>query len=58
MTNAILRRTTFNWAWHAGLEVQAIFYKADVELEELRIVHSHPKADRRRLASRQLGGRY
>jgi hypothetical protein len=48
----------------AGLQVQRFSplsrqehgsIQTDVMLEELRVLHLHPKADRRRLASRQLG---
>jgi hypothetical protein len=61
MTNATLIRT-FNWDWLTGPEVQSIIIKVGawqcpgrhVE-EELRVLHLHLKAARRRLVSRQLG---
>jgi hypothetical protein len=60
MTKATLIRTTFNWGWLTGSEVQSIIMKAwqhprrPVQ-EELRVEHLHLKIIRRRLASKQLG---
>jgi hypothetical protein len=58
-----LRRTTFNWGWFTGSEVQSIIssrqdhgsVQAGREQEELRVLHLHLKAASRILASRQLG---
>jgi hypothetical protein len=33
MTKATLIRTTFNWGWLTGLEIQSIIIKAGLELE-------------------------
>jgi len=62
MTKASLRRTRFIWA---GLQVQRFSplssrqegcsIQADVGLKELKVPPVIPKADRRRLTSRQLG---
>jgi hypothetical protein len=61
MTKATLMKTTFNWGWLTGSEVQSIIIKAEhgsiqagMVQEELRVLHLHLKADRRRLASRIL----
>ena len=62
MTKAILIRTTFNWDWLSGSEVQSIIIKvrqssiqAGMVQDELRVLHLHPKAASRILTSRQLG---
>jgi len=55
MTKATLIRTTFNWGWLTGSEVQSIIMKAGVVQKELRILHFHLKAASRILVSRQLG---
>jgi hypothetical protein len=66
MTKATLLRTTFNWGWLTGSEVQSIIIKAgtwcqsfiiqaDVVQEMLRVLHLHLKAASRILTSRQLG---
>jgi hypothetical protein len=62
MTKATLIRTTFNWG---GLQIQRFSplpsrkehgnIQAGMVQEELRVLHLHLKADRRRLASRQQG---
>jgi hypothetical protein len=61
MTKITLRRTTFNWGWLTGSEVQSIIIKVGAwqlpgthGLEELRVPPLVLKAARRRLASRQL----
>ena len=59
MTKATLIRTTFNWGWLKGLEVQSIIIKgqgsiqAGMVQEELRVLHFHLKAARRRLLPRR-----
>jgi hypothetical protein len=64
MTKTTFIRTTFNWGWLTGSEVQSIIIKAESMaasrqawhlLEELRVLHLVLKVNRRRLASRQLG---
>jgi len=59
VTKATLLRTTFNWGWLTGSEVQSIIIKvgsmAVIVKKELRVLHLHLKAARRRLAFRQLG---
>jgi hypothetical protein len=62
MTKATLIRTTFNWGWLTGSEVQSIIIKAragsiwaGIVQEELRVLHLHLKAAHGRLTSRQLG---
>jgi hypothetical protein len=55
MTKATLIRTTFNWGWLTGSEVQSIIIQAGMAQEELRVLHLHLKAASRILASRQLG---
>jgi hypothetical protein len=58
-----LIRTTFNWGWLTGSEIQFIIImvrskaasRAGMTLEELRGLHLVLKANRRRLASMQLG---
>jgi hypothetical protein len=65
MTKATLIRMTFNWDW---LTVQRFSplssrwehgsIQANVGLEKLRVLPLVPKAARRRLASKQLGGGY
>jgi hypothetical protein len=52
MTKATLVKTIFNWGWLTGPVVQSIITKAGAEL---RVLDLPPKANRRRLASRQLG---
>jgi hypothetical protein len=61
VTKATLIRTTFSWEWLTGSEFQSIVIKeehgsilAGVAQEELRVLHLHLKATRKRLASRQL----
>jgi hypothetical protein len=64
MTKATLKRTTFNWSWLTGLEVQSIIINVghgSIQAEgreELKVLHFDTKADRRKLASRHLGGRF
>ena len=54
-----LTRTTFNWGWLTGSEIQFIIKVGawqclgDIGLEELRVPPLILKAARRRLASRQ-----
>jgi hypothetical protein len=60
MTKASLIKTTFNWGWLTGSEVQFIIIRhgsiqAGMVQEELRVLHLHPKAASGRLTSRQLG---
>ena len=62
MTKATLIRTTVNWGWLTGSEVQPIIIKgkhgsiqAGMVQEELRVLHLHLKAATRILVSRQLG---
>jgi hypothetical protein len=62
MTKATLNTTAFIWGWLTGSEVQSIIikvgtwqYLAGMVQKELRFLHLHLKAARRRLASRQLG---
>jgi hypothetical protein len=63
MTKASLVRTTFNWGWLTGSEVQSIIInegtcqhpQTDMVQEELRVLHLHLKLASRILASRQLG---
>jgi hypothetical protein len=55
MAKATLIRTTFNWGWLAGSEVQSISIQAGMVQEELRVLHFHLKAASRILTSRQLG---
>jgi hypothetical protein len=62
MTKATLIRTAFHWGWLIGSEVQSIIIKVGtwqhpgrLGAEELRVLHLHLKAARRRLASRKLG---
>jgi hypothetical protein len=49
MTKASLIRTTFNWGWLTGSEVQSIITKAGawqhpgIVQEELRVLHLHLK---------------
>ena len=57
MTKATLIRTTFNWNWLTGSEVQSIIIKveawqcpAGMVQKELRVQHLVPKENRRRLA--------
>jgi hypothetical protein len=63
MTKATLTRTTFNWGWLPGSEVQYrqemkhSSIQAGMKMAELRVLHLIPKVNRSRLASRQLGGR-
>ena len=63
MTRAALIRTTFNWGWLTGSEVQSIIIKvehgniqADVGLEELKVLHLNPKAARRLAPTGLEGG--
>jgi len=51
MTKATLLKTTFNWGWLTGSEVQSIIIKAgtwqhpgSMVQEELRVLHLHLKA--------------
>jgi hypothetical protein len=65
MTKTTLIRTTFNWGYFTGSEVQRFSpflsrpehgsIQAGMVQEELRILHLHLKAARRTLASRPLG---
>ena len=61
MTKASLIKTTFNWGWFTGSEVQSIIIKVGtwqypgMAQEELRILHLHLNAYSRILTSRQLG---
>jgi hypothetical protein len=62
MTKATLIRTTFNWGWLTGSEIQALSSRrehgsiqAGMVQEELRVLHLHLKAASRILASRQAG---
>jgi hypothetical protein len=62
MTRATLIRTAFNWGWLTGSEVPSLSSRqehgsiqAGMVQEELRVLHFHLEAARRRLASRQLG---
>jgi hypothetical protein len=47
MTKATLRRTTFNWGWLTGSEVQSIIIKLGtwqhpgIVQEKLRVLHLH-----------------
>jgi hypothetical protein len=63
MTKATFIRTTFNWGWLTGSEVQSIIIMAGVwqhpgrhgmVQEDLRVLRLHLKAARGKLASRQL----
>jgi hypothetical protein len=57
MTKTTLIRTTFNWGWLTGSEVHSIIIMAgNMVLEELRVLHLAPNANKRSLATRQLGG--
>ena len=62
MAKATLIRTTFNWGWLTGSEVQSIIFKVGAwqhpsrhDAEKLRVPPLVPKAARRKLSSRQLG---
>jgi hypothetical protein len=67
MTKATLIRTTFNWGWLTGSEVQVQRFsplssrqdhgsiQAGMVQDKLRVLHLHLKAASRILASRQLG---
>jgi hypothetical protein len=62
MTKATLIRTTFNWGWLTGSEVQSIIIKVEEwqcpgrhGTEELRVLYLHLKAASRILTSRELG---
>jgi hypothetical protein len=56
MTKATLISRTFNWGWLMGAEVQSIIIQAAMVLEkELGIPHLVPKANRRKLSSKQVG---
>jgi hypothetical protein len=56
MTKATLIRTTFNWGWLTGLEVQFSIIKVGTWQHSGRhVLHLHLKAVRRRLAFRKLG---
>jgi hypothetical protein len=56
MTKENLIKTTFNWGWLTGSEVQSISIQAVMAQAELRrVLHLHPKATNGRLTSRQLG---
>jgi hypothetical protein len=57
MTKATLLKTTFNWGWLAGSEVQSIIIKGMVGAE-LRVLPLHLKAASGRLAFSQLGWGY
>jgi hypothetical protein len=55
MTVATFIRTTFNWGWLTGSQVQSIIIKEHGSMqtgmvqEELRVLHLHLKAVRRTL---------
>jgi hypothetical protein len=55
MIKATLTRTTFNWGWLTGSEVQSIIIKVGTWQRPGRALHLHLKAASRRLDSRQLG---
>ena len=62
MTKASLIKTTFNWVWLTGSEVQSIIIKAGAWQHlgrhgagMLEVLHLHLKVSRKRLASKQLG---
>jgi hypothetical protein len=62
MTKATHIRTTFNWGWLTGSEVQSIIFilehsniQVGMAQEELRVLQLHLKVASRILASRQLG---
>ena len=62
MSKATLTKTTFNWGWLTGSEVQIIIIKAGARQhsgrhvqEELRVLHLHLKAAIRMRVYRQLG---
>jgi hypothetical protein len=55
MTKATLIRTTFNWSWLTSSEVQSIIIQAGMVQEELRVLHLHQKAARKRMTPRWLG---
>jgi hypothetical protein len=57
----LIRRTTFNWGWLIGSEVQSIIIKEGTwqclcrhNAEELRVLDVHLKAASRIVASRPL----
>jgi hypothetical protein len=52
MTKATLERTTFNWGWLTGSEVQSIITKMGTWQHPGRAESFHLKAARRRLASK------
>ena len=60
MTKVTLKRTTLNWGWLPGSDVQSIIIKVGagqnlgIVQEQLRVLHLHLKAASRILASRQL----
>ena len=63
MTKATPVKTTFNWGWLTGSEVERFgplsrqehgSVLAGMMQQELRVLHLHPKANRKRLASRHL----
>jgi hypothetical protein len=61
MTKATLIETTFNWGWLTGSEVQSIIInmgtyniQEDMVQKEPRVLYLVLKANRRKLASRQL----
>jgi hypothetical protein len=62
MTEGALIRTTFNWGSLIGSEVQSIVIKEGAwqhpgrhGAKAAKVQHLVPKANRRRLTSRQLG---
>jgi hypothetical protein len=56
MTKATLIKN--NWGWLTGSEVQSITIKVGAwQRPELKVLHLYLKVTRRRLTSRQLGGR-
>jgi hypothetical protein len=62
MTKVTLIRTTFNWGWLKGSEIQSIIIKAGAWQHPVRhgaggakrVLHLHLKAANGRLTSRQL----
>jgi hypothetical protein len=58
MTKATLLRTTFNWGWLLGSEIQSIIVKEGARQYPGRhgkVQHLHLKAASGRLASKQVG---
>ena len=64
MTKATLKRTTFNWVWFTGSEVQSIVIKVGAGqagqvqagvVQELRVLLLYLEASSKILTSKQLG---